>query len=134
MANRFELGINAIMSRWGWTLAVGMAGAAAMTGASQIIMLLAFVVLFVCGVIIDIENDTVKFAKTKLGGVIPTKRRKDAGYDIYACFDEDYIAIAPGETKMIDTGICSSFSSKYVAVLKERGSTGTKGIGQRSGE
>ena len=34
---------------------------------------------------------------------------------------------------MIPTGLATAFDSKYVAILKERGSTGTKGIGQRSG-
>jgi dUTP pyrophosphatase len=34
---------------------------------------------------------------------------------------------------MVPTGLCSAFGSDYAMVLKERGSTGTKGIGQRSG-
>ena len=34
---------------------------------------------------------------------------------------------------MIPTGLASAFSSHYVAILKERGSTGSKGIGQRAG-
>ena len=36
---------------------------------------------------------TVKFAKIKPNAIIPTKRLEDAGYDIYPCFDEDYIII-----------------------------------------
>ena len=36
---------------------------------------------------------TIKFAKVKPNAKIPTKREEDAGYDIYACFDEDYITI-----------------------------------------
>lgn len=79
------------------------------------------------------QNNTIKFAKVKPNAIIPSKREEDAGYDIYPCFDEDYIVIYPHETKMIPTGIASAFSSDYVAILKERGSTGTKGIGQRSG-
>lgn len=79
------------------------------------------------------QNNTIKFAKVKPNAIIPSKREEDAGYDIYPCFDEDYIVIYPHETKMIPTGIASAFSSDYVAILKERGSTGTKGIGQRCG-
>ena len=76
---------------------------------------------------------TVKFAKVKEGAIIPSKRKEDAGYDIYPCFEQDYIKIEPHETVMIPTGIASSFSEDYVMELKERGSTGTKGIAQRCG-
>ncbi len=75
----------------------------------------------------------IKFAKVKEGGVIPSKRLEDAGYDIYTCFEEDFKIIYPNQTVMIPTGIASAFDSDYVMVLKERGSTGTKGIGQRAG-
>ena len=73
------------------------------------------------------------FAKVKQDAIIPTKREEDAGYDMYPCFSEDFMEIMPHETKMIPLGIASAFSSEYVMILKERGSTGTKGIGQRSG-
>lgn len=76
---------------------------------------------------------TVKFAKVRPTAKIPTKRAEDAGYDIYADFEEDYLVIEPHETKIIPTGIASACSSEYCFVLKERGSTGTKGIAQRSG-
>jgi dUTP pyrophosphatase len=75
----------------------------------------------------------VKFAKMHPDAKIPTKESENAGYDIYAAFDEDYMIIKPHETKMIPTGLCSAFSEDYVMMIKERGSTGTKGIGQRSG-
>lgn len=75
----------------------------------------------------------IYFAKVKEHAQIPNKRDEDAGYDIYACFDEEYILISPHETKFIPTGIASSFSNDYVALVKERGSTGSKGIGQRAG-
>lgn len=73
------------------------------------------------------------FAKTKQNAIIPSKREEDGAFDIYACFDELYIIIEPHETIKIPTGIASAFSSDYVAILKERGSTGTKGISQRAG-
>ncbi len=74
------------------------------------------------------------FAKTKDAAIIPSKREEDGAFDIYACFEEAYMMIAPHETKLVPTGLASAFSSDYVAILKERGSTGTKGMGQRAGE
>lgn len=79
------------------------------------------------------NNKQIYFAKTKPNAVIPSKREEDAGFDIYACFEEDFIILNAHETRLIPTGIASAFSSDYVALLKERGSTGTKGIGQRCG-
>lgn len=75
----------------------------------------------------------IYFAKTKPEAVIPSKREEDGAFDIYACFEEDFLVLAPHETKLIPTGIASAFSSDYVAILKERGSSGSKGIGQRAG-
>ena len=80
-----------------------------------------------------INNGKILFAKTNPNATIPSKREEDGAFDIYACFDEEYVIIKPHETKMIPTGIASAFSSDYVAILKERGSTGSKGIGQRCG-
>lgn len=75
----------------------------------------------------------ILFAKIKDGAVIPTKREEDAGFDIYPCFEDDYMVIHPHQTVLIPTGIVSAFDPGYVMVLKERGSTGKLGIGQRSG-
>ena len=75
----------------------------------------------------------IKFAKIRPTATIPTKRDEDAGYDIYADFEQDYISIAPHDTKLIPTGLASACSSDYYFELKERGSTGTKGIAQRCG-
>lgn len=76
---------------------------------------------------------TVKFAKIKDNAIIPTKREEDAGFDIYPCFDDDYIAIAPHTTELIPTGIASACDKDYCFILKERGSTGSIGIAQRCG-
>ena len=80
-----------------------------------------------------VNNNEILWAKVKEGAKIPTKRVEDAGYDIYACFDEDYIEIKPHETKMIPTGLASACSDDYVFVLRERGSNGSKGVAQRCG-
>lgn len=75
----------------------------------------------------------VKFAKVKPNAIIPSKRDEDMGFDIYACFDEDYIVIASHETKLIPTGIASSCDPEYGFLVFERGSTGSKGIARRCG-
>lgn len=76
---------------------------------------------------------TIKFAKVKENAIIPTKTDENMGYDIYACFDEDYIEICPHETKLIPTGIASCCSDDYGFIIKERGSIGSQGIAVRCG-
>ena len=80
-----------------------------------------------------IYDDELYFAKVKPDAIIPSKRDEDAAMDIYACFDEDYLVIPPHTTILIPTGIASAFSSKWVALLRERGSNGSKGLAQRAG-
>lgn len=75
----------------------------------------------------------IYFAKIKEDAQIPCKESENAGYDIYACFDEEYMVINPHETKIIPTGIKSAVCEDYYFQIFERGSTGTKGIGQRCG-
>jgi dUTP pyrophosphatase len=75
----------------------------------------------------------IKFAKVRPNAIIPSKRDEDMGFDIYACFDEDYIVINPHETKLIPTGIASACTSDYGFLVFERGSTGSKGIARRCG-
>ncbi|OON98696.1 MAG: dUTP pyrophosphatase [Epulopiscium sp. Nele67-Bin004] len=79
------------------------------------------------------DKSVIYFAKTHQDGIIPSKREEDGAFDIYARFDDDYIIIKPHQTVMVPTGIASAFSSDYVAILKERGSNGSLGIGQRAG-
>ena len=78
-------------------------------------------------------NTEIYFAKVKPNAIIPSKRDEDAGLDIYACFDEEYMMIYPHQTRLIPTGIASMCDDDYCFILKERGSTGTKGIAQRCG-
>jgi dUTP pyrophosphatase len=78
------------------------------------------------------ENDLI-FAKVKPNAIIPSKRDEDAGYDIYACFDEAYMFFKPHETKLVPTGIASAMNSKYYIQIEERGSTGCKGIKKSAG-
>ena len=75
----------------------------------------------------------VRFAKVKPDAIIPSKRLEDAGMDVYACFDEDYLVIPPHKTVLIPTGIASACGVDYVFLLRERGSNGSKGLAQRAG-
>ena len=79
------------------------------------------------------EIAEIKFAKVHPNAIIPSKRYEDMGFDIYACFDEDYIVIEPHETKLIPTGIASACNHKYGFIVFERGSTGSKGVARRCG-
>lgn len=79
-------------------------------------------------------KDEIIFAKIRPDAIIPSKRYEDGCYDLYACFDEDYIEIIPGELKFITTGIASAFAPKYRASIRERGSSGSKGLARRCGE
>ncbi|GHU65114.1 hypothetical protein FACS1894184_00270 [Clostridia bacterium] len=76
---------------------------------------------------------TLKFARLREGAVIPAKRAEDAGWDIYACRSVDAIRIEPGETRLIPTGIASSFGAEWYMQLQERGSMGAKSIAVRGG-
>ena len=75
----------------------------------------------------------ITFAKVKPDAIIPSKREEDAGFDVYACFDEDYMVIFPHETKLIPTGIAGCCDKDYCFIAKERGSTGSKGMALRCG-
>jgi len=79
-------------------------------------------------------NDLL-FAKVKPNAIIPTKKEENAGYDIYACFDENthYLVIPPQETILVPTGIASAMNNNYYLQVEERGSTGSKGIKKSAG-
>ena len=62
-------------------------------------------------------KDIVYFSKENLSKNSNKKRRRCA-YDIYACFDEDYIILNPLETKLIPNKYACS--KDYCFILKER--------------
>lgn len=76
----------------------------------------------------ELKDNDLLFAKVKPNAIIPTKEKENAGYDIYACFDEDFIVIPTHETRLIPTGIAAAVSDKYYLQVHERGSTGSKGM------
>lgn len=75
----------------------------------------------------------IKFYPKDEKVIIPSKRREDAGYDVYAYFEEDFRIILPHQTRMIPTGLHSVIESGYYAQIQERGSTGSKGIKYSAG-
>lgn len=70
----------------------------------------------------------IKFARVHPDAKIPMKRREDAGFDIFPCFDEDWIEIPPLESRLVPTGIASALDEDWAFIFRERGSTGTKNI------
>lgn len=65
------------------------------------------------------------------------KRKEDAGYDVWAMYEEQdmnsrgeiNIVIPQGQTKLISLGIATAFDSKHFLSLKhERSSVGSKGV------
>lgn len=77
---------------------------------------------------IELKDNDLYFAKVRSDAIIPSKDDENAGYDIYACFDEDYMIIPGHKTGLIPTGIAAAVSNKYYLQVHERGSTGSKGM------
>ena len=78
-------------------------------------------------------NPKLYFARMRPDVILPSKNIEDGGLDIYANFSETYVMIPPHTIAEIPTGLISAFPKEYVIVLKERHSTGTKGMDQRAG-
>lgn len=81
----------------------------------------------------QIYKEEVKFIPLKDDVIIPTKDKENAGYDIYANFEEENLVIKPHETVLVPTKLSTIFPSDYVMLLRERGSTGSKGMALRAG-
>ena len=77
---------------------------------------------------IELHDNDLVFAKVRPDAIIPSKEDENAGYDIYANFEEDYIIIPSHETVLIPTGIASAINDNYYLQVQERGSTGSKGM------
>ncbi len=77
--------------------------------------------------------EKILFAKLKDGATIPQRDIWNAGLDIYACFDEEYMIIPPHTTKLVPTGLASVIPVDYYIQIQERGSSGSKGIKYSAG-
>lgn len=74
-----------------------------------------------------ISND-IYFAKMRADALIPKKEDENAGYDLYAAFDERYILIKPFRTELIPTGIAWACDENHYMQIVERSSTGKRGL------
>jgi dUTP pyrophosphatase len=81
---------------------------------------------------IGVQPYHIKWAKVRPNAIIPSKRPGDAGFDVYACIDED-IWIEPGETVLVSTGIAYEITPGWHLIAKERGSTGKIGLKTSAG-
>lgn len=85
----------------------------------------------------EMKDNVLYFAKVRPTAIIPSRTEENAGYDIYANFDqmEDVKAmiIGPFQTVLVPTGIASAISNDWYLQVEERGSTGTKGIKKSAG-
>lgn len=78
------------------------------------------------------ENEIV-FAKIRETAIVPSKKLEDAGYDLYANFEEDYFVIEAGKTRAVPTGIATAFSSKFYIQIEERSSMAKLGVKKSGG-
>lgn len=81
-------------------------------------------------------KDTVYFSKLSSNAIVPSKREEDAGYDFYACLDDDIteIVLDVGKPTLVPTGIATALPKTFYLNLKhERGSTGKLGMNVLSG-
>lgn len=69
-----------------------------------------------------VNNDILYFAGKDETVKIPTKNIEDAGYDIYAHFEEDKFVIPPHNTKLVPTGLHCACHPDYFIRVAERGS------------
>ena len=81
----------------------------------------------------ELKDNELVFAKVRPDAIIPTKEDGNAGYDIYANFEEDYMVIPSNSTKLVPTGIASAMTNDWYLQVEERGSTGSKGIKKSAG-
>ena len=68
----------------------------------------------------------LKIAKLRPCAILPTKEDGNAGFDLYACLEEENTTgwtLMPHQTTIIPTGLIYSCDNDWQLVLKERGST-----------
>lgn len=80
-----------------------------------------------------LNDNELKIAKIRETAKFPSKREEDAGFDLYADFEEDFFVIDAFETRPVPTGIAIAFSSKWYAQIEERGSMAKLGIKKSGG-
>jgi len=74
----------------------------------------------------NFENAELKIKLLHPKAIVPHKREEDSGYDMYGIIEDDYLLLAPGENKVIGTGIAMEFPKGLGFIVGNRGSVGTK--------
>lgn len=80
-----------------------------------------------------VQRPIIKFARLREDAKIPSKKREDAGYDIYASFKENELVCPKGVTTFVPTGLCYAIVGTdgqmdvnwYLNLKHERGKTAT---------
>ena len=80
-----------------------------------------------------VNDNEIYFAKIRETAKIPSKKDEDAGYDLYADFDDEFFVIEPGRSRPITTGIATAFSANYYVQVEERSSMAKLGIKKSGG-
>lgn len=80
-----------------------------------------------------LNDNELKIAKIRETAKMPSRREEDAGFDLYADFEEDFFVIDAFETRPVPTGIAIAFSSKWYAQIEERSSMAKLGIKKSGG-
>ena len=71
--------------------------------------------------------ETIKIKKLNENAKIPTRGSEyAAGYDLYACLDNDYLDIPPHKTEKVSTGIALELPHKYFGAIFARSGLAAK--------
>lgn len=81
----------------------------------------------------QMEENTLYFAKVRPTAQIPSRDEENAGYDIYADFEAEEIVINSLDTVKVPTGVAAAVSINWYLQVEERGSTGGSGIKKSAG-
>jgi len=75
----------------------------------------------------------IKWSKSRVAAVIPSKTDGNAGFDIYPIYEKNGLIIKPGEVVILPTGLHYEISKHWHLIAKERGSTGKMALSVRAG-
>ena len=79
------------------------------------------------------DKVNIKLFKMDKRVKIPSKIEENAGFDVYAHFDEPSVTIYPHSSKLIPTGFKTVIPITHYAKISERGSTGVKNLKYNAG-
>jgi dUTP pyrophosphatase len=63
------------------------------------------------------ETAYIKVKKLDERATLPTKREEDAGYDLYAIFEEDPLFFYPGDIYLASTGLSTQFPKELTKLI-----------------